>query len=159
MPPPVRFDTQSLLKHLVGEATKRGDTLASLAKNLGITYRRLAQLRSNAASIKRVQRGTLERAARYLNWPVILVLVHADIVKVSDLQMCEKLGTSKRVELALKTMRNDAEIGPFFPRTLNADEETRLLLAFLFDRIQSARSVGSAQDWMKEVRLAVDSHL
>lgn len=42
-PPPVMGDEQPLLRALVFEATRRGDTLGLLAKHLGVTYERLAQ--------------------------------------------------------------------------------------------------------------------
>jgi hypothetical protein len=44
-PPVVVHDEQVLLWILVAQATQRGDTLAKLAKALGVTYERLAQWR------------------------------------------------------------------------------------------------------------------
>ena len=76
-PPPVTREEQPLLSALVSEATRRGDTLAALAKQLGVTYERLAQWRRNDALIAKANRSVLEKAATYLGLPTVLVLLMA----------------------------------------------------------------------------------
>ena len=68
-PPPITRDEQPLLRVLVSEATRRGDTLAALAKELGVTYERLAQWRRNDALIAKAHRSVHEKAATYLGLP------------------------------------------------------------------------------------------
>lgn len=75
---------QPLLRVLVWEAAQRGETLANLAKQLGVTYERLAQWRRNEAQICNAHRNVLENAARYLRCPTVLVLTMAGTVSLKD---------------------------------------------------------------------------
>ena len=79
-PPPVLRDEQPLLRALVAEAARRGDTLAGLAKALGVSYERLAQWRRNVSAIRNAHGFVHENAARYLGVPTVLVLVLAGVV-------------------------------------------------------------------------------
>src|SRR5674476_692391 len=83
-PPPIVRDEQPLLKALVAEATRRGETLASLAKALGVTYERLAQWRRNDALINNAHRSVHERAAKYLGLPTVLVLMFAGSIGLEE---------------------------------------------------------------------------
>jgi hypothetical protein len=65
---------QPLLAALVAEATRRGESLTSLARALGVTYERLAQWRRGEDSIASAKRGVHENAAGYLGIPTVLDL-------------------------------------------------------------------------------------
>jgi transcriptional regulator with XRE-family HTH domain len=82
---PASLDNPPLLRLLIAEATRRGQTLAALAKALGITYERLAQYRRGDGDIAKINRAVLERAAAWLGVPTALVLVLAGTVRPADL--------------------------------------------------------------------------
>jgi transcriptional regulator with XRE-family HTH domain len=77
-------DGHALLRMLTTKAAQRGDTLASLAASLGVTYERLAQWRRGESSIARARRTVHERAARYLGIPTVLVLAMAGLINLEE---------------------------------------------------------------------------
>ena len=73
--PAAKVDEQPLLRALVARAAVQGDTLVMLAKQLGVTYERLAQLRRSPGAISNVHQSVLMNAASYLGVPPILAFV------------------------------------------------------------------------------------
>ena len=72
--PPPQLDDHPLLRVLIAEATRRGDTLAALAGALGVTYERVAQWRRKEANVSKASRCVIESAAKYLGIPTVMVL-------------------------------------------------------------------------------------
>ena len=66
--PSIFQDHQVLLRLLVAQATNRVETLAKLARALGVTYARLAQWRRQKADICRAQRSAHENHIYELPW-------------------------------------------------------------------------------------------
>ncbi|MDO8450326.1 MAG: LysM peptidoglycan-binding domain-containing protein [Rhodoferax sp.] len=132
-PPPVLHDEQPLLRILVAQATRRGDTLARLAKELGVTYERLAQWRRNEAAISSANRAVHESAARYLGLPTVLVLTLAGTVAAQDFIWPGKGSLQERVGLELARLRRDPFLGAFVPaELLTAGPAVQLFVAFLY---------------------------
>jgi hypothetical protein len=142
-PPPLIRDEQPLLKVLVAEATKRGESLASLAKSLGVTYVRLAQWRRNEANIANAHRGVHEKAAQYLGVPTVLVLMLAGTVGLQEFVWPGEDSLKVRVGRELERLRQDPYLGPFVPRELAAaSPAVKLFVTFLFHELDGGRAQG-----------------
>lgn len=132
-PPPVLRDEQPLLRVLVAEATRRGDTLASLAKTLGVTYERLSQWRRNESAIRNANASVHENAAQYLGVPTVLILVLAGVVGLEQFIWPDKGSIGERVGRELERLRQHPFLGPFVPAELaSALPPVQLFVAFLF---------------------------
>jgi hypothetical protein len=139
-PPALVRDEQVLLRILVAQATQRGDTLAKLAKALGVNYERLAQWRRQEADIGRAQRSVHQNAAEYLGVPVVLVLTLAGTVSMEDFVWPSKAPMSKRVQFELERLRQDPFFAAFVPETLSkAEPGVQLLVAFLYRELNPAQ--------------------
>jgi len=117
---------------------------------LGVDYRRLAQWRSDDASIARAHRSVFERAARYLQLPYVLILVLAGAIKLQDLVWPDgdKGMLDRRIRFGIGQLRNDAVYGGAVPAELeHAHRNIKLFVLFLYDQIQ-----GDTQGNEKPVR-------
>ena len=142
-PPPITQVEQPLLCALVSEATRRGHTLSALAKELGVTYARLAQWRRNDAQIATAHRSVLENAATYLGLPTVLVLLMAGFARLEDFIWPSKDPLKDRVGRELERMRQDPCIGPFVPQELaSASPPVKLFAAFMFHELHEDRASG-----------------
>lgn len=132
-PPPVLIDHNPLLRLLVAQAAKRGDTLAALADALGVTYRRLAQWRNGKADIAQAHREVYGNAAGYLGVPVVVVLTLAGWVGLQDFVWPSPERLSRRVAHALERLRQDPLFAAFVPPALeDAEPSVQLLVAFMY---------------------------
>lgn len=156
-PPPITQDEQPLLRALVSEATRRGDTLATLAKKLGVTYERLAQWRRNDAQIAKAHRSVLEKAASYLGLPTVLVLMMAGFAGLDDFIWPSQDPLKDRIGRDLERMRQHAYVGPFFPQELVvASQAITIFVLFLFNQLLEDRAPGeSSARWLRPLYLAV----
>lgn len=159
-PPALVRDEQVLLRILVAQATQRGDTLAKLAKALGVTYERLAQWRRQEADIGRAQRAVHENAAVYLGVPVVLVLTLAGTVSMEDFVWPAKTPMSKRVQLELERLRQDPFFAAFVPDALGkAEPGVQLLVAFLYRELNPAQvPQASSFHWLAALHQAALGH-
>ncbi len=127
---------QALLKALVAQAAKRGETLAGLAKILGVSYERLAQWRRGDADIRTANARVHRRAGHYLGLPPVVVLVMAGVVNLEDFVWPATEALPKRLARELERLRQDPFLGPFVPAKLTvADPEVQLFVAFLFHEL------------------------
>lgn len=132
-PPPLLRDEQPLLRILVAQATRRGDTLAGLARELGVTYERLAQWRRNEARISSATRSVHEKAAKYLGLSTVIVLTLAGTISLQDFVWPGKDSLQARVGLDLARLRQDPFLGAFVPAELaEAGPAVQLFVAFLY---------------------------
>lgn len=135
-PPPVLRDEEPLLRLLVAEATRRGDTLAMLAKSLGVSYERLAQWRRHDAAISRAHRGVHEKAAVYLGVPTVLVLVLTGSIGLQEFAWPGDGAMNDRVNRELERLRQNPFLGGFVPSELeSAAPAIRLFVSFLFHEL------------------------
>ena len=135
-PPALLRDEQPLLRVLVTQAAARGDTLANLAKSLGVTYERLSQWRRGEAKIGRAGRPVLEKAAQYLGLPTVLVLALAGGLAVQDFVWPAKGSLRERVGRELERLRLDPFIGAFVPTELaKAGSAIQLFVVFLYQQL------------------------
>ena len=160
-PPPLKVDEQHLLQLLVSEAQRRGDTLTSLAKALGVTYRRLAQWRRGDARVENSGRAVFEKAAQYLGWPTLFVLLHADVVRLTDIAWPGRVSLVDHLAREIERMRQHPQIGPWVPTALEkANPGIRLFAAFLFNEVERATQADKSRvDWLEELRKMSETHL
>lgn len=131
--PPIPGNSQPLLRALAGEAKKRGDSLAMLAKALGVTYVRLAQWRRNDADIGAANRSVHKNAASYLGIPPAFVPFLAGTLGLEDFVWPAKESLDTRISRELKKMRRDSYVGAFMPEALeSAPREVKLFVTFLY---------------------------
>ncbi len=129
-------EKQALLDALVAQATRRGETLASLARHLGVSYERLAQWRRGEADIRHAKSAVHERAGQYLGIPTVLVLVLAGIVKAEQFVWPSRDALAPRLEQELERLRQHPLLGPFVPQELrHATPAVKLFVAFLFHEL------------------------
>jgi len=143
----------ALLRVLTSEASQRGDTLASLASSLGVTYERLAQWRRGEGSIARARRGVHERAARYLGVPTVLVLAMAGLIGVEEFVWPTRVSLRERIIRDLERMRDNPFIGAFVPPDLEqASDSVKLFVLFLFHELDGESEYGrSRYRWLSDL--------
>lgn len=155
-PPPHTRDEQPLLRLLVAEATRRGDTLSSLAKTLGVTYTRLAQWRRNEANISQAHRDVHENAGKYLGIPTVLVLMMAGMAGLNDFVWPGAEPLNDRVARALERLRLDPFLSGFVPSDLaDATPAVKLFVVFLLHEMEgNAGRRMSNHQWLRALHLA-----
>ncbi len=147
-------------RFLVATSTKRGETLASLAKALGVTYERLSQWRRGEATISRAGRSVLEKAARYLGLPTVLVLALSGGLALQDFVWPAKRTLRERVQLEIERLRQDPHIGAFVPTELEkAAPAVQLFVAFLYHQLSPGDpSNGANYKWLMALHDAAAGH-
>lgn len=159
-PPPLIRDEQPLLKVLVAQATERGETLASLAKALGVTYERLAQWRRNEALISNAHRSVHENAAKYLGLPTVLVLMFAGSIGLEEFVWPGRGTLKDRVVGELQRLRQDPFLGAFVPRELaSASPAVKPFVVFLFHELVGGRAHEQPTSrWMNALHQAANGN-
>nr|WP_315232438.1 hypothetical protein [uncultured Albidiferax sp.] len=133
---PMPHDAQPLLRALVAEAIRRGDTLAALAKALGVSYERLATWRRGDADIRSARPSVHQNAARYLGVPTVLILVMAGTISLEQFIWPQKGAMGERMARELERLRQHPFIGLFVPAELaSAAPPVKLFVAFLFHEL------------------------
>lgn len=159
-PLPEGLDDEPLVRLLVAEAARRGDTLVMLAENLGVSYSRLTQWRRKEASMANAHRSVHVNAAAYLGLPPALALVLAGVVTLPDFIWPSPDSLDSRLQMEIEAMRQDPLFGGFVPRELTStSREIRMFVAFLYaeaGRSSSARQGG--QRWLSLFHGVIASH-
>lgn len=159
-PPALLRDEQPLLRVLVTQAAARGDTLASLARSLGVTYERLSQWRRGEAKISRAGRPVLEKAAHYLGLPTVLVLALSGGLALADFVWPAKGSLRERVELEIERLRQDPFVGAFVPSELaKAGPAVQLFVAFLYQQLNPDETCKVTNyEWLATLHRAAAGH-
>ena len=153
---PARLDDHPLLRVLISEATRRGDTLAAMAAALGVSYERVAQWRRRHADMSNASRGVLEAAACYLGIPTVFVLCMVGIIRLQDLVPPGRGTLDAYVKQELSRLRVDPYFTGFVPDALLvADPAVQSLVALLYREVAPENGVNSASyNWMRALHLA-----
>lgn len=134
--PPGIKDEQALLRALVAQAGRRGDTLSVLARALGVSYERLSQWRRGYADIRSAQASVHVRAGQYLGLPTVLILVLAGVINLEQFVWPAKDALPLRLAQELERLRQHPFLGPFVPPELTrAEPAVKLFVAFLFHEL------------------------
>lgn len=163
-PPPLIRDLHPLLRTLVAEATRREDTLALLAQQLGVTYERLAQWRRGESDISNAHRSVHEGAAKYLGIPTVLVLLMAGAIDIEDFVWPDESSLSDRVARELERLRQDPYIGSVVPPELaSASPAVKLFVVFLYRELHGDTGQGSqgkrAYRWLTALNQAAAGNI
>lgn len=155
-PPPVVADEDPLLRILVAKAATQGLPLKSLAKELGVTYGRLAQWRREKTAMRSAHRSVHVRAARYLGVPTVLSLVLAGMVGLEDFIWPEPESLDARLRRDMEEMRHDPYVAPFLPPSLEAAAPDLILfIVFLYRQSKGASAPQRQQPWLTGLHRAV----
>jgi len=138
--PPGSADTDGsaalrLIDALERRAVRESQSPSQLAAALGVHPSHWYRLRADPQALARCERATLERIARYLDWPFGRVLLASWHVSAQDLEIA--LDPASAVAGAIEAI----EQGPFGTglRTplINAAPDHRRLIAELFTALQA----------------------
>lgn len=159
--PTPRVQDQPLLRVLIAESTRRGETLSELAAHLGVSYQHVTQWRRNEYNVAHANRPVLEAAGRYLKVPTVIVLCMAGIVGVADFAMSEQGSMLERLEVDLQRMRHDPFFAGFVPDALDkSDRSVQRLVAFLYRELSGGhRDGGRHFEWVRTLELAALGHV
>lgn len=148
---------QPLLRALVAEAGRRGDTLASMAKSLGVTYERLAQWRRGEGSIATARKGVHEKAAKYLGVPTVFVMTMAGQIRLEEFIWPSRGSLHERIVREIERMRQNNYVGSFMPQELDsAPDAVKLFAIFLFHELEGETGSERARyRWMSALHRAV----
>jgi transcriptional regulator with XRE-family HTH domain len=154
-PPPTTEDPP-LLRVLIAEATRRGDTLATMASHLGVSYERVAQWRRKEANIANANRAVFEAAAIYLGIPTAYVLCMVGLITVLDFTHPSRLSPHERVRRQLESLRQDPAFAGFFPESLRtADPAIQNFVLLLYRELGGVHSTPARPfEWMRTMNLA-----
>lgn len=153
--PPTTEDPP-LLRVLIAEATRRGDTLATLARHLGVSYERVAQWRRREADIGNANRTVLEAAGAYLGVPTAYVLCMAGLIRAMDFAHPTQGSMPERVKQQLEALRRDSAFAGFFPEELLSAEPAIQQFVLLLYRELGGQAMKPARpfEWVRTMHLA-----
>lgn len=150
-------DTQPLIAALLAAASRRGHKLTELAKELGVTYERLAQWRRRPEEIASAGDDVYERAAQYLGLPVALTMVLGRKIELEHFVWPAAATLADRLDREMALLRQDQFLGGFVPKELTeASPPVQLFIAFLYAQLQAtAAKQGMGLPWVRALHQAV----
>jgi transcriptional regulator with XRE-family HTH domain len=154
--PPPTTDDPPLLRVLIAEATRRGDTLATMASHLGVTYERVAQWRRKEADIANANRAVFEAAAIYLGVPTAYVLCMVGLITAMDFTHPSRLSVRENLQRQLESLRLDPAFAGFFPEALSTADPAIQQFVVLLYRELGGGPIKPARpfEWMRSMTLA-----
>jgi transcriptional regulator with XRE-family HTH domain len=159
--PPPTTDDPPLLRVLIAEATRRGDTLATMARHLGVSYERVAQWRRKEADIANANRSVFEAAGVYLGVPTAYVLCMVGLITALDFTHPNRLSMRETLQRQLESLRLDPAFAGFFPDALNTADPTIQRFVVLLYRELGGGSIKPSRsfEWMRSMTLAALGNL
>lgn len=140
---------EPLLRLLIAEATRKGDTLQSLSSQLGITYTRLTQWRRKQSQMKNAHRSVHIQAAKYLELPPVIVLILAGVVSLPDFIYPGREPLQFRLLREFDAMRQDPLFAGFFPSELTSTSETvQVFVAFMYSELRARNAEQAGRPWL-----------
>lgn len=154
-------DDPPLLRVLIAEAVRRGDTLTAMARHLGVSYERVAQWRRHEGDIGNASRAVLEAAGAYLGVPTAYVLCIAGVVMARDFTHPSHLSMRERLQRQLESLRLDPVFAGFVPEALHTADPTVQQFVLLLYRELGGDSIKPARpfEWMRSMSLAALGNL
>lgn len=148
---------QPLIRALISQSHRRGESLAELAKHLGVTYERLSQWRRNPSAIANANENVFINAANYLGIPIVLTMIMASRLELHQFVWPAAGTLEDRVSRRLEELRQDPFLGGFVPKELaDAPLAVKLFIAFLLNQLGNHGSqVDSGQRWLNTLQQAV----
>lgn len=154
---PPSLDDPPLIRVLLAESGRRGDTLEHLARELGVPYQRIAEWRRLETSISNAKRSVLRAAARYLGMPTAFVLCLSGVISVEDFVRPAEVAMPERLRRAMERVRVDPLWAGFFPDALmTADQEVQRFVALLYEELRGPSEGSDVREfeWMRAIHRA-----
>ncbi len=123
----------TLLAWLFETANDRGLQLKEMAKELGVTYGYIHQLRNGIKPVPGISDEVVDRCAKFLDVPRLAVLVAADIMRFEDFyQEPDSLRTY--LEPSLRFIKRDPLWGAFMhPIVFDVDDKVKYFIITLYE--------------------------
>ena len=125
-----------LLAMLIGRANEVGHQLGDMARELGVTYGYIAQLRGGHRETKHISDIFATACANYLGVPRITVLLAAGRVTPEDI-FEEPFEVSRALPRAIEFMKRDPQFGPLMPTELlmgKASAQMQFFVVSLYEK-------------------------
>jgi hypothetical protein len=130
-----------------------------MARQLGVSYERVAQWRRGDADIERASRAVLEAAAHYLSVPTAYVLVLTGFITARDFVAPGRRGVSEGLQRELEILRHDPALAGFVPNALShADVAVKRFVLLLYREIGGGEQL-RPYEWMRAMNLAALGHM
>jgi hypothetical protein len=113
-----RPEDPKLVRALLKEAVRRGDTIQSMAAALGCTCSYVRQMRSGLRQPEHLSSDFAERSARYLGVPAALVKLLSGQLTARDF-VWPRRNDEQDIEHCLNVLRDDPAVGAFVPDELS----------------------------------------
>lgn len=148
---------QPLIRALIARAHRRGESLAQLAKHLGVTYERFSQWRRNPSKVATANETVFVNAAKYLGVPTILAMVMANRIELCQFVWPAAATLDDRVIQQLDELRQDPFLGGFVPRELaDTPLPVKLFVVFLYHQLGRPGTLDdSGHRWLSTLQRAV----
>jgi transcriptional regulator with XRE-family HTH domain len=147
---------QPLIRALIAHAHRRGESLAELAKHMGVTYERFSQWRRTPSAIANANESVFINAAQYLGVPPILVMVMAKRIELHQFVWPAAGTLEERTIRQLDELRQDPFLGGFVPRELaDTPLPVQLFVVFLYHQLgRPGTSDDSGHRWLSTLQQA-----
>lgn len=154
---PPSVDDPPLIRVLLAESTRRGDTMDQMARELGVPYQRIAEWRRGETNVANAKRSVLRAAARYLEVPTAFVFCLAGVITVEDVLTPSDAAAPDRFRRLLGDLRTDPAWAGFVPEALmTADPEVQRFVALLYKELRGKAGGHEAREfeWMRAIHRA-----
>ena len=155
-PSRTRDNEQPLIRALIAHSHRRGESLAELAKHLGVTYERFSQWRRTPSAISNANESVFINAAQYLGVPIILVMVMAKRIELHQFVWPAPGTLEERVSRQLDELRQYPLLGGFVPKELaDSPLPVQLFVLFLFHQLGHRGAQGDCGNrWLSSLEQA-----
>ena len=107
----------ALVGWLCDEARRRGQELQAMAREVGVTYGYINQLRSGLRLTENISQGFSEGCARYLGVPTIVVKIISGSIRVSDFAFPNE-SEDQLIDRAVRIIQDDPQVRASVPGEL-----------------------------------------
>lgn len=147
---------QPLIKALIAQAHRRGESLTTMANHLGVSYERFCQWRRTPSSIANANEVVFIKASQYLGVPTILVMVMAGRVELHQFVWPAAATLEERVFRELSQLRKDPFLGGFVPNELSDSPlPVQLFVLFLYNQLgRHGAQEDSGHRWLSTLQQA-----
>ncbi|MCV2355388.1 hypothetical protein LNV09_14635 [Paucibacter sp. B2R-40] len=148
-----------LIAWLFDEARRRGEDLNVMARNLGVTYGYINQLRVGMRCTAHISQDVSDACAAYLGVPTIVVKVVSGSIKVRDF-MSPVLSEEQSVNKAISRMLDDPQIRLMIPvdlMALSAEAKKALVLLYAEKVDEDIFRVGDLPEMVRKLKACVDA--
>jgi transcriptional regulator with XRE-family HTH domain len=127
-----------LIGWLFREANARGQHLSEMARELGVTYGYIHQLRTGVRKVEGISPCVTQAVARYLQVPAVLVMVAVGRIRTEDF-VVPTVSRAACLKQGLRQVEADPLFGCVMPQSLwtASDELKQFVLALYADATQT----------------------